>query len=492
MKTKKVIGIFLIYLLVMLAGSAPVYASATPILTALPAANESQAVSMTKAGGSSALSSSVQTTNVSSTDLSLGDSIAYGMSATPGNDYVDLWYNHLQTISTYSQLSLNNLAVSGDTSSNLLARLQTSQYTTAVSNAKIITLSIGGDNLLSPVIGAVCTAFGVNPVNNPNLTSDLAKAMANNPNKDMLLASLVNSPALIQTLQSGVSQFSTDFPQIIGTLKTLSPQAKIYVLNLYNPFSTQDPLYKVFDPLISGINQVLKTGAAAGYQVADVYTKFKATPGAVNFNLAQMQLDPHPTTVGHAAIYQAILDAESGQLPATYYTVSIGTLSGGSVTASAISATPGTTIMLTVSPDPGRQLQAGTLKYNDGTADHLISNNSFILPAANVTVTASFEQIDFPPMYNIPSDKIWTIVFNQELDLSLPLKNYISVTDSQNSAVPISILSTFGNSGRCIILNPPPGGYTSGRQYVLTISKGLKSRTGAILSKPIQMTFTVK
>lgn len=66
-------------------------------------------------------------------------------------------------------------------------------------------------------------------------------------------------------MQAGITQFVTDFPQIIGTLKTLAPQAQLIVLNLYNPFNSLDPLYTVFDP--------------------------------------------HSTTVGHTAIYQSILDA---------------------------------------------------------------------------------------------------------------------------------------------------------------------------------------
>lgn len=254
--------------------------------------------------------------------LALGDSIACGMSAAPGSDYVHLFYNHLQTNPAYSQITLNNLAVSGDKSSDLLQRLQTAQYMTAVGNAKVITISIGGDNLLSPVIGSVCTAFGVNPVNNPNLTQELAAAMAANPNRNTILASLANSPTLSQALQTGVSQFGTDFSEIIATVKTLSPQAQIYVLNLYDPFNEQDPLYAVFDPLIRGINQAISYSAAGGYKVADVYTMFRATPGAVNFNLATLQLDPHPTTAGHAAICQALLDAESGQ-PAPTYTVTL-------------------------------------------------------------------------------------------------------------------------------------------------------------------------
>ncbi|MGC7870150.1 cell wall-binding repeat-containing protein [Desulfosporosinus sp. SYSU MS00001] len=327
------------------------------------------------------------------TFLSLGDSIAYGMSAAPGSDYTHLFYNHLLTDPASNQLALNNLAVSGDKSSDLLQRLLTNaQYRASVGNAKVITLSIGGDNLLSPVIASVCTAFGVNPVNNPNLMTQLAAAMAANPNKDAILASLANSPALTQALQAGVTQFGTDFPQIMTAVKTLSPQAQIYVLNLYNPFSEQDPLYSVFDPLIRGINQAINNNAMAGYKVADVYTKFRTTPGAVNFNLATLQLDPHPTTVGHAAIYQALLDAEAGQTPASYYTVSIAPLTGGTITASPTSATSGSAINLSITPNAGMQLQAGSLKYNDGS-DHSITGTSFTMPAANVIITAVFETI---------------------------------------------------------------------------------------------------
>jgi Bacterial Ig-like domain (group 4). len=73
------------------------------------------------------------------------------------------------------------------------------------------------------------------------------------------------------------------------------------------------------------------------------------------------------------------------------YTVGIGTLSGGSITASSTTATADTIIELTITPAAGRQLQAGSLKYNDGT-DHAITGTSFTMPAANVTVTAVFEQ----------------------------------------------------------------------------------------------------
>lgn len=264
-------------------------------------------------------------------------------------------------------------------------KLQTdSSYIAAVRKAKVITISIGGNNLLSPVISSVCTAFGVNSVKNPNLMSELSKAIVNNPNRDIILAGIAVSPALAQSLQAGIGQFGIDFPKIIGTIKTISPQTQIYVLSLYNPFNLQDLLYIVFNPLINRINQVINSNAESGYKVADVYTKFKTTTGAVNFDLAEFQLNPHPTTAGHKAIYEAILDPS--------YTVRIDTLTGGSITASATAAASGSAVTLTVTPDAGMQLKAGSLKYNDGSS-HNISGISFIMPAANITVSAVFEPI---------------------------------------------------------------------------------------------------
>lgn len=242
--------------------------------------------------------------------LALGDSISYGMSAAPGKGYVDLFNTHLGTSSRYGKVELQNLSVLGDKSSDLLAKLQTTEYQDAVKNSKVITISIGGNNLLSPVIATVCQAFGVNPVNNPNYIAELSAAMASNPNKNTILAGLVSSPALAQALNEGILKFGNDFSSIVKTIKTLAPQSEVYVLTLYNPFNVQDPLYSVFDPLIRGINTSIKAQTTA-YKVADVYEKFKTTSGAVNFSLSNMMLDPHPTTVGHAAIYQAIIDVET-------------------------------------------------------------------------------------------------------------------------------------------------------------------------------------
>lgn len=71
------------------------------------------------------------------------------------------------------------------------------------------------------------------------------------------------------------------------------------------------------------------------------------------------------------------------------YTVTIGEMTGGTITALPSVAHPGTTITLNVVPDEGKQLKAGTLKFNDTVLDAL----TFTMPAEDVLITAEFEDV---------------------------------------------------------------------------------------------------
>lgn len=238
----------------------------------------------------------------------LGDSIAYGMSATPGSGYVNLFYNHLTSQTGNENLQLVNLGVPGYTSSQLLNQLQNDPATmAALSQAKVITISVGGNNILAPVIAGLAVAFQLDP-NSPTFPADLATALAQPGAADIITAAL---PEIQTSVTASVTQFGTDWTQIVATVKTLAPQADIYVTTLYDPINLQDPLYAVFDPAIQTINTAIKT-PGAGYKVADVYTAFANYQGSeplVNFNWYTGNLDPHPTTAGHDVIYQCHLSA---------------------------------------------------------------------------------------------------------------------------------------------------------------------------------------
>lgn len=77
----------------------------------------------------------------------------------------------------------------------------------------------------------------------------------------------------------------------------------------------------------------------------------------------------------------------------TYYSIALGTVSHGSIGASSTSAKSGTSITLTADPDNGFSLYAWYVyKTGDMNTTVSVSGNSFVMPAFDVTVMASFVQ----------------------------------------------------------------------------------------------------
>jgi len=75
------------------------------------------------------------------------------------------------------------------------------------------------------------------------------------------------------------------------------------------------------------------------------------------------------------------------------FTVSIGALTNGSITANPTSGIKGTEITLTVTPENLYRLKTGSLKFGTTAIDEL--SMSFSLPAENVIITAEFESVFF-------------------------------------------------------------------------------------------------
>ena len=77
----------------------------------------------------------------------------------------------------------------------------------------------------------------------------------------------------------------------------------------------------------------------------------------------------------------------------TYYNIALGSVSHGNISASTNSAKSGTTINLTATPDSGYSLYSWyVFKTGDMNNTVAVNGNSFVMPAFNVTVSASFVQ----------------------------------------------------------------------------------------------------
>ena len=119
-------------------------------------------------------------------------------------------------------------------------------------------------------------------------------------------------------------------------------------------------------------------------------------------------------------------------------------------------AASGAAISLTITPDSGKQLKSGTLKYNDGTKDVAISGTSIELPAADVTITAQFE------------DSSTTITTAAITGVTAPVKGAVPVTaipgtptyTAAISWLPVDIIFKAGTVYTATITITPKTGYT--------------------------------
>ncbi len=242
--------------------------------------------------------------------LNLGDSIAVGLSADPGQSYFD---RYARTMKPGPAL---NISREGLTTGLMGGALLDPGTQGAIGAADVITISIGGNNLLSPVIVGAFGAYGLT-YGDADL-DDLMMAIALggedvwNANVAGLTWSAVEGD-LAGALELGKNAFLADWPVIIGGIRGLNPDARIMVLNLYNPVDPlENPaLFAVMQGHIDQMNGALAGAAAvAGYQVADVQGAFGMEPGAVDFSLVweTLSLDPHPTTLGHELIFRELMD----------------------------------------------------------------------------------------------------------------------------------------------------------------------------------------
>ena len=115
----------------------------------------------------------------------------------------------------------------------------------------------------------------------------------------------------------------------------------------------------------------------------------------------------------------------------TQYTVSIGGSSNGMVTANRDKAIQGETITLTIAPDTGYALSSLTVNGEDVAAQVADGAYSFAMPEGSVTVTATFEAIDYVITVSesengaVGADKE-TAIIGEEVTLTVtPDKGYV-------------------------------------------------------------------
>lgn len=236
------------------------------------------------------------TTQRGITYTALGDSISVGIGATDNNGHVALLRDHF--LRTHGAVNFLDRSTSGQTSSALRTALMTDPMVAGdVIQADVITISIGGNDFLQPLIAFVANyPMYLDPV-------FFAAAAANPYAHPELLG-------LIAALTANAEAFPGNWAGIIGTIRALNPHAVIFVNTLYNPFLGIPGLDAFAAQFLPAINGPIQGGAAMfQYRVVDVCGRFGAYQNP-RFPAIHRDLSPdkfpvflHPTDRGYLFIF---------------------------------------------------------------------------------------------------------------------------------------------------------------------------------------------
>lgn len=231
--------------------------------------------------------------------VALGDSITTGYGLEDENQS----FPGLLAVSMDKTENYYNYAVNGNTSGDLLLKLSEEQVIESVRDAELITVTIGGNDILS----LFRTFKEILNVEFLVSIKDVAEVI-NNPVVLTAIAAAVKDADLETPYQDMLNNFEKNLKLIMGKIKEINPDVRIIVQTVYNPIGGIEEL-RVIEPLvdtiISGINQIIENHAEeSNYELVNTYDLFyNYSSEYTNIN----RMDIHPSLKGHHIIYEAIL-----------------------------------------------------------------------------------------------------------------------------------------------------------------------------------------
>ena len=243
--------------------------------------------------------------------LVLGDSISsgYGLEGYPDNldgirNYGNLIRDELKP-DTY-----NNLAINGQTSSELLEKVENGQYDENINDADLILVTIGGNDILGMFTDSLKKAFQDENGKYQLVITD--SDVLNN-----LVDKIINSQK-DEEYTKACDNFKTNFIKLTSLIHEKNPDATVYFQTVYNPFSGVPYLSKIDNfaqKYISRINDGIRDNTKDEngntlYEYIDVADFFKLRALQLT-NI--IRIDIHPNSTGHQMIYQMLSSAIKGK-----------------------------------------------------------------------------------------------------------------------------------------------------------------------------------
>jgi lysophospholipase L1-like esterase len=200
--------------------------------------------------------------------VAVGDSISagWGAPAIQGarlNGYVSQLHRQLLT---RGHAVLHNLGVPGLTSGQFLFLLdhwpEASQY---LKQANIITLTIGGNDI-------IWTEH--------------------------------QSPGDVLKMREAMFKYEANIDTIISKIRVLNPSARLFVLEVYNPFAVDDARHNMLKPWVQWVNDSITKSAA--YHDAEIVPTASLFHGHEKECVNLANDDIHPNITGHTKIAEKI------------------------------------------------------------------------------------------------------------------------------------------------------------------------------------------
>lgn len=191
--------------------------------------------------------------------------------------------------------SVYNYGVDGQTGGELLTFLQGGKAA-ALEHASLVTVSIGGNNVLEAAMPAIRSIFSVG-------------------------SGRVALEKVYEPINAGIASFGEELRAILAEIRKAAPDALIVVQTVYNPYiaftwfqirlgGERLTLADFVDSCVRRLNeQIFTLAEEQSFLVCDVYTAFRTAyeqgdTRLVNASGIGLVFDPHPNADGHRLIAQ--------------------------------------------------------------------------------------------------------------------------------------------------------------------------------------------